>query len=111
MISIIICSIDPCRLDQLNRNIEQTIGVPYELIPIDNSSNRYGLCQAYNLGAARAAYPILCFMHEDIAFETADWGLSVIRHLEDPSVGLIGVAGGDGRALVPCSWSVPVESR
>jgi glycosyltransferase involved in cell wall biosynthesis len=111
MISIITCSVDTSRLNRLRSNIEETIGVPYELIPIDNSSNRYGICAAYNLGGSQAKYPYLCFMHEDILFETGNWGRLLIRHLQDPGLGLIGVAGGDARALVPSSWSVPIGSK
>ncbi|HMH22013.1 MAG TPA: glycosyltransferase [Puia sp.] len=111
MISVIICSVDPSRLARVSRNIGMTIGVPHEIIPVDNSSGRYGICMAYNIGGSQAKYPILCFMHEDISFETMDWGQRVCRHLEDPTVGLLGVAGGDARGLVPCSWSVPVGSK
>jgi len=111
MISVIICSVDPSRLAKVGDNIEKTIGVPYELISVDNSSGRYGLCAAYNQGGRQAKYPLLCFMHEDIAFETRDWGRLVNRHFEEPEVGLLGVAGGDARALVPCSWSVPIGCK
>ncbi len=111
MISIITCSADPSRLARLSRNIEETIGVPYELVAIDNSGNRYSICAAYNLGGRQAVYPYLCFLHEDVTFETVGWGERVIRHLEDPVVGLIGVAGGDARSLVPSSWSVPIDSK
>jgi hypothetical protein len=111
MISVIICSVDPSRLAKVSDNIGKTIGVPYELIAVDNASGRYGICAAYNLAGSRARYPLLCFMHEDIAFETRDWGQLVHRHFQDPEVGLLGVAGGDARALVPCSWSVPIGSK
>jgi hypothetical protein len=111
MISIITCSANPARLPALARNIEDTIGVPYELIPIDNTTNRYGICAAYNLGGSHAKFNYLCFIHEDVLFETKDWGLRLILHLQEPGVGLVGVAGGDARALVPSSWSVPIESK
>ncbi len=111
MISIITCSVDPVRLEKFSQNVAQTIGVPYEIIPIDNSSNTYGICSAYNLGGSQAKYPYLCFVHEDVSFETEGWGHRVIAHLQDPSVGLIGVAGGDARAMVPSSWSVPIGSK
>ena len=36
MLSIIICSVSPERLEQVTRNIHDTIGVDYEIIAIDN---------------------------------------------------------------------------
>lgn len=111
MISIIICSVNRELLSRLLLHIEDTIGMPYEVISIDNSDNRYGICKAYNEGADRAQYPILCFMHEDISFETKNWGRKIYRHLQDPKTGLLGVAGGDAKSRVPSSWSLPVTSN
>ena len=111
MISIIICSVNPAALDNVKKNIEETIGIPYEIIAIDNSKNQYGICKAYNMGAGRAKFPVLCFMHEDISFETANWGQLVCGHLADDRTGLLGVAGGDAKSLVPSSWSVPIISN
>jgi len=111
MISIIICSVNKELLSQLVLHIADTIGVPYEVIAIDNSDNKYGICSAYNEGADRAKYPILCFMHEDISFETRDWGQKIYRHLQDPGTGLLGFAGGDAKSRVPSSWSLPVISN
>lgn len=111
MISVIICSVNPLLLEKVRKNIEETIGVPYEIISIDNSQNKYGICKAYNEAGAKARFPILCFMHEDISFETTNWGEKVCTHLKDKQTGLLGVAGGDSKALVPSSWSVPVISN
>jgi Glycosyltransferase like family len=111
MISIIICSVDPVSLANIKKNIEQTVGVPYEIIVIGNSANRYGICQAYNEGGAQARFPLLCFMHEDIAFETAGWGEIVRRHLSDSRTGLLGVAGSDAKSLVPSGWTFSIVSR
>ena len=36
MISIVICSISPERLQQVIQNIQDTIGVEYEIIAINN---------------------------------------------------------------------------
>ncbi len=101
MISIIICSRDKTLLNTVSQSVEKTIGVPYEIIAIDNSDAKYGICKAYNLGAAQAKYNIFCFMHEDITFETQNWGQNVINHLKDEEVGLIGVAGVDPMGIVP----------
>lgn len=105
MISVIICSKSEELLEKLTQNIKDTIGVPFEIIAINNKDGRFGICKAYNEGAAKARYDIFCFAHEDIFFETAGWGDKVVAHLSDVSVGLIGVAGGDPKSLVPSSWS------
>lgn len=94
MISIIVCS----RHREVNRsmeeNIQMTIGdVAYELVWIDNSDNKYTICQAYNKGVRLAKYPFLCFMHEDIVFYTKDWGGMALKAMSDTSVGLLGVQG------------------
>ncbi|MBC7850701.1 MAG: hypothetical protein H7Y31_13250, partial [Chitinophagaceae bacterium] len=111
MISIIICSADPRKLSFVTDNITNTIGLPFEVIAIDNSNGQYGICEAYNTGAKKATHSFLCFMHEDVFFETDNWGEIVCRHLNNPSIGLIGIAGGDAKSIVPSSWSIPVFSN
>ena len=104
MISIIICSRDPEALQQASLSVSETIGLPYEIIAIDNSKGKYGICQAYNLGAARSRYEILCFMHEDLKFHTDGWGQTVVRILADPTAGVLGVAGATYQLKAPTSW-------
>lgn len=104
MISIIICSRKVKSLDLLKLNIEDTIGVVYEVIPVDNSANKYGICEAYNVGASIAQYDKLCFMHEDIFFHTKDWGKTIIQILNSPEAGVVGVAGGVHQPKAPAGW-------
>jgi glycosyltransferase involved in cell wall biosynthesis len=66
MISLIICSRTPALSQKLANNIAETIGVPYEIVLLDNSANTYGICQAYNIGVQQSKYDVLCFMHDDI---------------------------------------------
>ena len=54
MLSIIICSVSPERLEQVTRNIHDTIGVDYEIIAIDNREKQWPIARAYNEGASRA---------------------------------------------------------
>ena len=68
MLSIIICSVSPERLEQVTRNIHDTIGVDYEIIAIDNREKQWPIARAYNEGASRAHYPFLFFVHEDVKF-------------------------------------------
>jgi len=105
MISIIICSVKKNELEKVSESIRETIGEAFEIISIDNTESKYGICHAYNQGALAAKGDIFCFMHEDISFETKNWGLIVRKHLNDPGVGIIGVAGGSSKSMVPWSWS------
>jgi hypothetical protein len=111
MISIIICSANNENLLRVQSGIAETIGVPYELIVLHNEDGKYGICTAYNIGGARAKFPILCFMHEDVRFETLNWGNKVLQHFQDPQTGLIGVAGGDAKSLIPSHWSSKMISN
>jgi hypothetical protein len=105
MISLIVCSVNPALVEQLRANVIETIGVPHELIVIDNRNTGDGICKAYNKGGKMAKYPVLCFLHEDVRFETKHWGSKIIAHLNNPDIGMVGFAGGDAKPLVPASWS------
>lgn len=104
MISIIICSQSRDVVMATEENIRETIGVDVELIVIPNAEGKFGICHAYNTGALKARYDIFCFMHEDISYETKNWGERVIRHLSNKKTGLIGIAGGDTKSMTPSSW-------
>ncbi|HJV78820.1 MAG TPA: glycosyltransferase [Paludibacter sp.] len=105
MISLIICSRHSDISQSLKENIVETIGVESELIVIDNSSNNHSIFSAYNEGVRRAKYPYLCFAHEDILFRTQDWGWNVIKHFEDTTIGLVGMAGTHFLPKVPVYWT------
>jgi len=104
MISIILCSRNAHITSELNNNIQNTIGVEYELIVVDNSKNKYSIFSAYNEGVKRAKFPFLCFMHDDILFHTSDWGRKVINHFQNTKVGLIGTMGSHFMPKTPIGW-------
>lgn len=104
MISIIICSRGPAFRAATTESIALTIGLPYELVAVENEGGKYGICEAYNIGAAQAKYELLCFMHEDLAFRTPDWGKVVERVLLDKSIGIVGVIGGKWLPKAPGTW-------
>ena len=105
MISVIICSVNPVLLNQLSKNIEDTIGTQYEIVAIDNRGTGKGICQVYNEGAAKAKYDLLCFIHEDIIIETPNWGTKLAALFkEDPALGVVGVAGAGYMPLSPSTW-------
>lgn len=94
MISIIVSSINEEQNVAFRRNIEETIGVEYELLIHDNCQTGWGLCQLYNEYAARSRYDILCFFHEDIIFHTQDWGKILVSFFcGHPEAGVVGFAG------------------
>ncbi len=105
MISVVICSRHSDIPQNLKENIQNTIAVEYELIVIDNSSNKHSIFSAYNEGVRRAKYPYLCFAHEDILFRTENWGWNIIKHFEDTTIGLIGMAGTHFLPKVPTYWT------
>ena len=94
MLSILICSSKPGLLEQVKDNINTTVGVEYELLFIDNREFNKGICSVYNTLADMAKYQHLCFLHEDILFQTKGWGKIIIDIFSsDPEIGLIGLAG------------------
>ena len=105
MISIIICSISQEHLENVKVNISATIGTEFELLVYDNQVQKNGLCEVYNDMAAKAKFPYLCFLHEDILFDTDDWGKTIIGLFQDnPDTGVIGVAGGKYKSKAFSGW-------
>ena len=94
MLSLIVCSRHHDISLTLKDNINQTIGVDYELVVIDNSGKQYSIFSAYNEGVRRSKGEILCFMHEDILYQENNWGQNVINHFSHDGIGMIGVIGG-----------------
>jgi GT2 family glycosyltransferase len=104
MISVIVSTYKPDLLQKFSRSLAQTIGVEYELITIQNDA-KYSLCEAYNKGIAQAKYEFYCFVHDDVIFETKDWGKRLISMMEaDQTIGLIGVAGTKFKSSYPSAW-------
>ena len=104
MLSIIISSYQPHYYQALEKNIAETIGIPYEVIKVDNPG-KMGICEAYNHGAQKAQYDYLLFLHEDVLFETQNWGKELIELLNLENCGVIGVAGTDYYGYVPYQWA------
>ena len=109
MISVIICSVNQALAAQVKRNIDTTIGVPWELILMDNSVMGKGITEVYNLGGARATGDILCFVHEDVNFTTNGWGKKIMAYFNvDSSLGLVGVAGAKYKSKTLSGWSTGI---
>lgn len=106
MLSIVICSGYPHFLAQLKENLASTIGVPYELLVWDNSKQtKKSLCEAYNLLAAQSQYPLLCILHDDILFETMNWGRQLVNIFsQNEDIGVVGLAGGKYKSRLFSGW-------
>lgn len=110
MISIIIASADEKLLKDVCQNIENTIGIPFEIISFNNNGGERGICEVYNDGISKARYDILCFMHEDLDIKTCGWGVIVHSIFEaNKGLGILGVAGSAYKTFAPSGWDVEGE--
>jgi len=105
MYTIICCSIDPAAAERLRRNIADTIGAPFEFKAVDNRGRNEGICSVYNRSAAEARYDYLCFVHEDVRFDTPDWGPAIAAELARPDCGVIGFAGSIRKLARLTAWN------
>ncbi len=111
MISVIICSINNDLAQQVQKNITDTIGVVWEFIVIENMVSPKSLTEVYNVGASKAKYDVLLFVHEDVLFQTENWGKKLLDYFEkDNSLGLIGIAGSKYKSSVPSGWFSGIEA-
>ena len=104
MLSIIICSVLPERLRKISQNIDETIGVEYEIVTIDNREKCWSIARAYNEGARQAKYPNLFFVHEDVMFHSRNWGVIIENKLREPDCGVIGFAGSKVKLKCYSGW-------
>lgn len=104
MISLVVCSVNPHYLAQLQANINGNIGVEHEWLVCDNRVARLGLSEAYNKMAEQAKFPYICFLHEDLLINTNAWGTLLIDICRQQQVSLIGVAGGKYKSNFFSGW-------
>ena len=107
MISIVVCSAHSPGTSMHERNIRGTIGTSCEYLRIDNRGATSGICAAYNRGASDAQGEIVVFVHDDVFFMEPGWGAVLNRKFaEDPSLGMVGVAGTQFLAANKMSWTI-----
>lgn len=105
MLSIIICSVNENYLNKIRQNLENTVGNNYELLVWNNREKNLGLSEVYNMMASRAAFPYLCFIHEDIIFQTYHWDKIIIEIFDNhDEIKLVGVAGGRYKSKTISGW-------
>ena len=107
MLSIIICSVSPERLEETKSNFEKTIGkVKYEIISHDNRSDKFPIAKVYNLCARKANFNNLFFVHEDVRFLEYGWGEKIEEKLKEPDCGVIGFTGSVLKTAAYSGWSL-----
>ena len=112
MISIIISSGSPGFLKRAKLNIQETIGIPFELLVYPNFRGSRGLCEVYNQGAREAKFDILCYMHEDLDIQTPNWGQVVLDIFNShQNLGVLGVAGSSYKSFAPSAWAAVTPNR
>ncbi len=104
MISIIVCSVNPMLAKQFMESVSSTIGVECEFVIYDNRDSSMGIAAVYNHCAERAKYEMLCFAHEDVLFNTQDWGKKIARQLLTERCGVIGFAGSTVKSRAYSGW-------
>ena len=111
MISVVICSINSTYADQVRKNISETIGVEHEIILMDNTRIKKSISAVYNMGAASSKFGIVCFVHEDVLFETNGWGSHLVSLFDnDQQLGVIGLAGSKYKSRTISGWSSALNS-
>ncbi|MCK7555863.1 glycosyltransferase family protein [Chitinophaga sedimenti] len=110
MISVIICSGYPDKLEVIKQKVAASIGVPFEIIATNNADEKIGIRRAYNRSASAAQYDILCFMHDDLDLLTPEWGKKVLQHFEDQSLGMTGIAGSRYKSRTLSGWASNLKS-
>jgi hypothetical protein len=111
MISVITCSINTTYLNNFRTSLEKTIGCEYQLIIIHNLQEKLSLCAAYNVGAKKAIFDTLCFIHEDVLFKTENWGKILLNHFEQNTrLGIVGIAGANLKRKMPSSYTQPITN-
>ncbi len=106
MLSIIISSYQEHFYKNLQKNIRTTIGdnFIYEIIKVENPG-LMGICEAYNKGASQAIYDHLLFVHEDVIFQTTNWGAQLIYHFKSlENTGILALAGTSYKSILPVGW-------
>lgn len=104
MFTVICCSIHPDQAEALRRNVAQTIGCPHEFVVHDNRTAGWGLGRVYNHYAAEAHHDLLCFVHEDVRFDTPSWGGVIAAKLREADCGAVGFAGSTLKLARLTSW-------
>lgn len=103
MISVIICSIDEARFEQVSAQYHRLLeAVPHEIIGIHDATS---LCQGYNRGFGMSRGEILVFSHDDVQILTPDFAARLVASLAGHDlVGVVGSAYLSGATWFGSGW-------
>lgn len=79
--------------DKLKQHIKNTIGIKNPEILLYENFNQYSLTEIYNIGLNKSSNDIVLFIHNDIIFNTNNWGKILLSKFTSEEYGIIGVAG------------------
>jgi GT2 family glycosyltransferase len=75
------------------QQIKSTCGIKdVEIIPFENKGT-HSLTEAYNILLDKSKNDIVVLCHDDIMFDTKDWGRKILNHFEKSDYGVLGLAG------------------
>jgi len=93
MISVIFSTIEnkQSHIDHIKKT--SGLGKNIEVIQYTNNGE-FSLTQLYNKGLKESQYDIVVFCHDDIIFDTKNWGKKLLRVMnKNPEYGIVGIAG------------------
>jgi hypothetical protein len=75
------------------RHLQQTCGLnKVEILAYTNPGDK-PLSVIYNHALNQAKHDFIVFVHDDVIFESQNWGLQIIEHLQNSDYGILGIAG------------------
>ena len=79
---------------EFQKEIQKNIGlINVEILEFINNGEK-SLTQVYNEGLQMAKHNVVVFTHDDVLWDTNNWGKKVLKHFKkDPEYGIIGIAG------------------
>ncbi len=64
------------------RHLQQTCGIKkVEILAYTNNGNQ-SLTSLYNHALTKAKHDFMVFIHDDVIFESHNWGTKIIQHLQ-----------------------------
>ena len=89
--------------------IKSTSGLhEIEILPYENPG-KYSLTEVYNKGLVESKNDLVLFCHDDIKFDTKNWGRKLIKHFQKSDYRILGVAGCRYLPETGKWWEIPTE--
>lgn len=96
--------------NKFKEHLLQTVGLKNVQILEYQNNNEFSLTEVYNRGLEESLNDVVVFCHNDIVFETKNWGNKVIKHFKrNPEYGIIGAAGSKYIPRTGVWWEVMSE--